>query len=133
MAETEDLKYETQDFSPRAIRWFTAGLAVLTVIVLISMGWLLWALSSRLVPGQAIVTPQGPPPDVSPAPNLQVASSRDMAELRASEDAQLQSYGWVDRQAGIAAIPIKRAMALLAERGMSEKRAEKKADTKEQP
>ena len=64
---------------------------------------------------------------------LQVASSRDMAELRASEDAQLQSYGWVDRQAGIAAIPIKRAMALLAERGMSEKRAEKKADTKEQP
>ena len=133
MAETDDLKYETQDFSPRAIRWFTVGLAVLTVVVFISMGWLLWALSSRLVPGQAIVTPQGPPPDVSPAPNLQVTSSRDMAELRASEDAQLQSYGWVDRQAGIAAIPIRRAMALLAERGISEKNAEKKPGTKEQP
>jgi hypothetical protein len=133
MAETEDLKYETQDFSPRAIRWFTAGLAVLTVIVFISMGWLLWALSSQRVPGQAIVTPQGPPPDVSPAPNLQVASSRDMEELRASEEAQLQSYGWVDRQAGIAAIPIKRAMELLADRGISENRAQKKPGIKEQP
>ena len=38
MAEADDLKYETKISAPAAIRWFTAGLAVLTVTVLISMG-----------------------------------------------------------------------------------------------
>jgi hypothetical protein len=31
---------------------------------------------------------------------------------------RLNSYGWVDQQAGIARIPIDRAMALLAQRGL---------------
>ena len=36
--------------------------------------------------------------------------------MRALEDAQLNDYGWVDRQRGIAAIPIKRAMELVVQR-----------------
>lgn len=118
MADTEDVKYETEDFSPRGIRWFTAGLAVLAVMVLVSMGGLLWFLSGGWPPRQGIVTPMVPAPNMSPAPDLQVASSRDYQEMRAAEEAQLHSYRWVDREAGIAAIPIKRAMELLASRGM---------------
>ena len=118
MANSDDVKYETEDFNSRGIRWFTAGLAVLAVMVLVSMGGLLWFLSGGWPPRQGIVTPMVPAPNMSPEPDLQVASSRDYQEMRAAEEAQLHSYRWVDREAGIAAIPIKRAMELLASRGM---------------
>lgn len=117
MADPNHL-YETEDFSPRGIRWFTAGMAVLAVAVLLLMGGLLWVLSDGRLPRQGIVTPSAPAPNMSPAPDLQVASSRDYQEMRAAEEAQLHTYGWIDRQAGIAAIPIERAMELLARRGL---------------
>jgi hypothetical protein len=47
-----------------------------------------------------------------------------MRELRAREEAALTSYGWVDREAGRARIPVERAMELLLERGTGRLRAE---------
>jgi hypothetical protein len=41
-----------------------------------------------------------------------------LAELRAAEDGDLNSCGWVDRNAGIVRIPIDRAMQLILERGL---------------
>jgi hypothetical protein len=119
--------YETEDFSPRAIRWFTVALAILTIAVLVSMGWLLWFLSDGRPPGQGVVTPTTPAPNMSPAPDLQVAANRDYQELRRLEEAQLRSYGWVDRDAGIVAIPIERAMELLAKRGLPVQKLQKKS------
>jgi hypothetical protein len=131
MADPNHL-YETEDFSPRAIRWFTAGLAVMAVVVFVLMGGLLWVLSDGRPPGQGVVTPTVPTPDMSPAPDLQVASSRDYQEMRAAEEAQLHSYRWVDREAGIAAIPIKRAMELLASRGMPAQKPQTKSTQSKQ-
>jgi hypothetical protein len=53
-----------------------------------------------------------------PQPRLLVTPGASLAELRAAEEADLNSYGWVDRKAGIARIPIDRAMQLLLERGL---------------
>ena len=135
MADANDVKYETRDFSPRAIRWFTAGLAVLAVMVLVLMGGLLWLLSGGWPPRQGIVAPMAPAPNMSPAPDLQVASTRDYQEMRAAEETQLHSYGWVDREAGIAAIPIERAMEILASRGLTaqEPQAKSRQNKQEQP
>lgn len=132
MADADDVKYETEDFSPRGIRWFTAGLAVLAVMVLMLMGGLLWLLSDGWPPRQGIVTPMVPAPNMSPAPDLQVASSRDYQEMRAAEEAQLHSYGWVDREAGIAAIPIERAMEILASRGLQGQKSPAKSPQSKQ-
>jgi hypothetical protein len=41
-----------------------------------------------------------------------------MQEMRRIENARLQSYGWIDQTAGIARIPIDKAMELLATRGL---------------
>lgn len=49
-------------------------------------------------------------------PHLQSQPGSDLLELRARKRAVLESYGWVDRDAGIARIPIERAMRLLLER-----------------
>jgi hypothetical protein len=41
--------------------------------------------------------------------------SNDLLSLRAREDAQLHSYGYIDRSRGVVRIPIERAMELLAQ------------------
>jgi len=50
--------------------------------------------------------------DLPPRPRLQTAPARDLQEVRAAEDRHLSRYAWVDRQQGVAQIPIERAMAL---------------------
>jgi hypothetical protein len=52
---------------------------------------------------------QAPPP----APRLQAHPAVDLAAERTQQRQRLESYRWVDRDAGIAQIPIERAMALL--------------------
>jgi hypothetical protein len=41
-----------------------------------------------------------------------------VAEWRGKEAARLTSYGWVDKDAGVAHIPVERAMAVVAEQGL---------------
>jgi hypothetical protein len=60
-----------------------------------------------------------PRPFQGPAPLLQPAPQPDRAAYFADKRRLLDSYGWVDRQAGIARIPLDEAMKLLAARGMA--------------
>jgi hypothetical protein len=53
-----------------------------------------------------------------PQPRLLIKPGASLVELRAAEDADLNSYGWFDRTSGIARIPIDRAMELLLENGL---------------
>jgi hypothetical protein len=53
-----------------------------------------------------------------PKPRLEVKGSADLAKLRVAEDADLDTYGWVDRSSGTVRIPIDRAMQLLLQRGL---------------
>ena len=47
-------------------------------------------------------------------PQVQIDPPRQKRELRAIEDALLNSYAWVDEERGIARIPINRAMEIVA-------------------
>jgi hypothetical protein len=49
-------------------------------------------------------------------PRLQTEDVRDMEELRRAEDAKLNGYQWIDKNAGKVSIPIERAMELIVER-----------------
>ena len=53
-----------------------------------------------------------------PEPRLQVDPRDDLANLRRSENEVLDSYAWIDRNAGVVRIPIEQAMKLIAERGV---------------
>lgn len=55
-----------------------------------------------------------------PPPRLEVKSGASLAEFRAIEAADLNSYGWIDRKAGTVRIPIERAMQVVLERGLPE-------------
>lgn len=51
-------------------------------------------------------------------PRLQRFPANEIYEFRQREEAILQNYGWVDRNAGIVRIPIEEAMRLTVERGL---------------
>jgi hypothetical protein len=53
-----------------------------------------------------------------PQPRLEVKPRDSLAALHAREDELLRSYGWTNRAHGVVRIPIDRAMALLAQRGL---------------
>lgn len=60
----------------------------------------------------------GDEPRLPPEPRLQVFEKRTLQEQRAFEKEKLNGYGWVDQAAGVAHIPVDRAMELTAERGL---------------
>jgi len=53
-----------------------------------------------------------------PKPRLQIKGAVDLANLRAAEETDLESYSWIDRNSETVHIPIDRAMQLLLERGL---------------
>ena len=62
--------------------------------------------------------PQGDPERTFPAPRLQSDDVADMNKFREYEDQVLNTYGWIDQNAGVAHIPIDQAMQTLAEQGL---------------
>lgn len=57
--------------------------------------------------------------DVAPPnPRLQVYPVRHWKDFRSAEAERLSTYGWMDRATGSVHIPIERAIALTAERGV---------------
>lgn len=55
-----------------------------------------------------------------PSPRLETQPAIELKKVRATEAARLNSYGWIDRNAGIAHIPIERAMDLIISRRLPE-------------
>jgi hypothetical protein len=49
---------------------------------------------------------------------LQINPRQDLHALVSSQEQTLHSYGWVNRDAGVAHIPIDEAMRLTVERGL---------------
>ena len=84
--------------------------AILFVLALVIV-----VMASGVIGGQDIS-----PPSTSSlkAPALQVDPVADMEAMDARETQWLDSYGWIDKDAGTVRIPIDRAIALTAEQGL---------------
>lgn len=103
---TDTHRHERQHVDARMLHRVALGLAVsLLVIAALMYPLLRFWLAPQLTAGL-----QSPPP----APRLQATPAVDLAAERAQQHQRLHAYGWVDRDAGIAHIPIERAMAVLA-------------------
>jgi hypothetical protein len=115
--DVEDLAagYEVSDLSPRAlVAVLVGGLAAFTILLVFVTTLGVAFTGLPIVVGS-------PPATVQPAlpvPRLEVQSGQSLAPYLAAEQRRLNAYRWIDRQAGIAAIPIDRAMDLVAQRGL---------------
>ncbi|HEX7798676.1 MAG TPA: hypothetical protein VF456_30155 [Vicinamibacterales bacterium] len=117
----DDVAHEGSDINVRAIARFGVGLLVLGAVVYLVV-WLFFVfLSDRASHASAQLAyplAAGQQDRVPPEPRLQTNPRADLREMRESEDKRLDSYGWVDRNAGIVHIPIDDAIKLTLQRGL---------------
>jgi hypothetical protein len=114
-----DTAHESADISLRAIVSFVILLTVVTLAVQGAMYGVFRVFDRIETASDPAVSPLATPANEAPAePRLQTTPWADLKTLRADETAYLHGYGWIDRQAGVARIPIDRAKALLLQKGL---------------
>jgi hypothetical protein len=130
--------HEKSDVNVKALIWFVVIFIVFAAVVHVLL-WVLfnaYAARARHEVGAPPMTKVARPADLNvPAePRLQPFPTKepdgvaispvdatpvvDMVHMRASEDAQLNTPGWIDPQKGIVRIPIERAKQLVLQRGL---------------
>ena len=109
--------YEKRDTTARPIVLFGVGLLALVIVSLLLMGGLFSFYDVRETRLDQSASPLGAV-TLPPEPRLQVTPGQDLVGVRAIEDRKLEGYEWIDRDAGIVAIPVERAIDLVAERGL---------------
>lgn len=116
--------YETRDAHFRPLIITGVGLVGLMFLILLVVWGVFGLLEERSPqPGgfpETFVEPRTAPPE----PTLQPNPRADMLVLRAREDSLLSRYSWIDREAGMAAIPIDSAMQRVLRRGFPTRRSE---------
>ena len=100
---------ETRDVEPHVLLAFGGGLLLFIAVAAIGV-----KLIFNTVPTWLRL-----PANTNPEnPDLQTAPQQDLAAFRAEEDRQLKMLGWVDRNAGIARIPVDDAMWAVVSNGL---------------
>jgi len=114
-----ELRYEQADVRPASILRFALALVIVVVlssVFLLGLFTLLARQERRHDPPPPPLAPQAG--RLPPMPRLQSTPLQDLEELRAEQEKELTSYGWVDARAGIAHIPIDEAIKIAAARGL---------------
>ncbi len=114
--------YERSDMRPGIVLLGALGLIVALGVILIAVTTLEAVLTgvppSISRPGDLISGLQAAPRPTPPAPALEAEPGQSLDPYMAAEQQKLSTYRWVDRQAGIVAIPIDRAMDLVAQQAL---------------
>jgi hypothetical protein len=98
--------HELRDLRARAAAWAALSLGLTLVLSHLGLSYAFRKLT-RATPEPVASSP--------PAPRLQARPREDLQNYLKKERARLESYGWVDRRADVARIPIERAMELVAQ------------------
>ena len=126
--------FEPQDVSSKPVYGFLISLVVVGVLIYYIMWGMFHFLNAYNRKNEAAVSPMVQAeqdtrePDASrtnrkiqsefPEPRLEDNERTELAPFRYQEEQTLNSYGWVDQNAGVAHIPITKAMELIAQHGL---------------
>ncbi|WP_019143311.1 hypothetical protein [Noviherbaspirillum massiliense] len=105
---------QKDDIHVRAIIWIGVALAAM-IAVACAIAYGIW---SQWRPAGSYDGPNAAFDFKVEKPVLDSAPQPAREAYFAEKEKRLNSYAWVDRQAGIARIPIQRAMELMAQRGV---------------
>jgi hypothetical protein len=113
------LRHEVEDVSIRPVLRI---LAVFVAGILAAIAFLAWLTSyyerdaARRDPGMsAVATERVTAP---PEPTLQASPQTELQEFEQSQYAELTRWRWIDKQRGIAQVPVDIAMRLVARHGL---------------
>ncbi len=110
--------HELSDLNPRNIALFGATLAVVIGATLLASYALFDFLYTGVTRARPLPSPLSYNREPTPEPHLLVKPGNELKAVRAEESRILNNYDWVDRDKGIVRIPIERAIAIVAQRGL---------------
>ncbi len=135
MNKHADAGFESEDLRGKSIVGFFVGLAALCILVFLLLRGMYSILDADARAHQTTLGPLAPSnsPDTRdlnktevkteikkafPDPRLEDDERGELKDVLLDQEQKLNSYGWVDEKAGVARIPIERAMQLVAQRGL---------------
>ena len=128
-----ETSFEREDLSTRGVFAFMIGLGIVGLVIYFIIrgmyGFLDSYERSQMTTASPLVTSTGPASRVvtkdymekfkeNGAPMLESDERGQFKDFLLKQEDQLNSYGWMDEQGGVAHIPIERAMDLVVERGL---------------
>jgi hypothetical protein len=125
----DDMGFERQDLGSKPVIGFIVSLVISGVLIYYVIWGIFHFLDAYDKKHQQTRTPlikvETNTRDVQtqviqhfPEPRLEDNERTELNGFRYSEEEQLNSYGWVDKNAGIAHIPIEQAMQSIAQKGL---------------
>src|SRR5208283_4986383 len=127
-------EFEREDLGTRGVFAFMIGLAVIGIVIYFIIVGMYSFLDnyerSQMSTASPLVTTKGAMSRVvtqadmdkafkdNGAPMLETNERGQFKDFLINQEDQLNSYGWVDKDAGIAHIPIQRAMDLIVQQGL---------------
>ena len=119
--------YELSDLRPGYIALFGIALTAVIVVAAVITSLLIHFKAAEQSRQETPVPRLAGEREATPGPRLQVDANKELRQMRAAEDAALNSYGWVDKSSGSVRIPIERAIEILAKQGLPARKQEEKA------
>jgi hypothetical protein len=115
-----EVVHEERDVIVGAILRYGLGLFVIAAAAHLLLWWLLGVYERQNERAQTQVYPMAASQQdrLPPEPRFQQDPQQEMQDLRAKQKALLEGYGWANKDAGVARIPIEEAMRLIVERGL---------------
>ncbi len=111
--------HEANSLVVRGLVIFAVSLAAIIVAAELVLGFLMSGFSHEADDLCALAPPQfKDDAGLFPSPRLQADPSTELVKFKKEELDRLNGYGWVDERAGIAHVPIERAIDILAEKGL---------------
>ena len=125
----DTVSYETRDVTVRSIYWY---LIALTISVAASFFICVYVLryterfvsrhDAPMMPARAAMGPDyrvmPPEPRLQGVPGHDTDPQQDHRDKVRADNEANEKYGWVDQNAGIAQIPVKEAMKIIAQKGL---------------
>lgn len=126
-ADNPAVVHEESDVNVRAILGYGLGLFAVAVIAHLFLWWLQSRYTTQTERAQTIAYPMavGQQDQLPPEPRLQNNPQQELRDLRAKQQEQLEGYGWVNKESGVAHIPITEAMKIVVQRGLPVREGQK--------
>lgn len=112
MSDGRQFEYERTDVESTLVLWIAIGLASFVIATPLLMPI---AFPQSMQHRSA----SAPPALSMDAPRLEITPRQDLHRLQRGEEQFAGSYGWTNREHTTVHIPIRRAMSLLAQRGLA--------------
>jgi hypothetical protein len=112
-------RHEANLLRVRGLAWFAAALAGVTALVLLMLTFVMRGFLHE----EKELTLLAPPRFAGdtgeyPTPRIQADPADELKKTKTEDLGRLNTYGWVDRKAGVAHIPVDRAIEILARKGL---------------